>query len=310
MIELTAEGPYDLRGTLFPLYGGAIRRGPTRRLGAGGAWGATRTPLGPASWQVEVLAPGRVGMRAWGPGRDWVLGRAPDLLGLSDTPPPLRPAHASVSRFAKRARGIRLPRSHRVVELLVPTILAQKVSGAEAARAYASLVRRFSDPAPAPLSELWLPPSAEQLRGLPDWATEPLGVLGRHLRVLRRVGALAPRLEEVAAMGLDDAVRRLVSVAGIGPWTAGSVLLNGLGHADALPVGDLHLPSLVAWNLVGEREADDRRMLELLEPYRGMRGRVVRWIAHGGVHPPRRGPRPALRPRPPGWRAAMARPRR
>jgi hypothetical protein len=36
-------------------------------------------------------------------------------------------------------------------------------------------------------------------------------------------------------------------------------------------------------------------MLELLEPYRGHRGRVLRLLMAGGVGPPRRGPRLALR---------------
>lgn len=308
MIELAAGGPYDLHGTLFPLMNGPVGRGPTARVDARRAARATRTPEGPASWQAECLAGDRVRMRAWGPGADWVLSHAADLLGLSDPPcEPSGPGASAVKRFAARARGLRLPRTHRVVELLVPTILAQKVSGKEAARAHANLVWRFSERAPGPFRDLWLPLSPRRLAHLPDWASEPLGVLGRHLAVLRAVGRLAHRLEEADAMDLDAAAGRLTAVPGIGPWTAGSVLLNGMGHADALPFGDLHLPALVAWNLAGEREADDRRMIELLEPFRGMRGRVVRWIAAGGVHPPRHGPRPSLRPRPPGWRAAMVR---
>ncbi|HYM83508.1 MAG TPA: DNA-3-methyladenine glycosylase 2 family protein, partial [Candidatus Dormibacteraeota bacterium] len=35
--------------------------------------------------------------------------------------------------------------------------------------------------------------------------------------------------------------------------------------------------------------------LELLEPYRGHRARVVRWLEASGLRPPRRGPR--LQPR-------------
>jgi 3-methyladenine DNA glycosylase/8-oxoguanine DNA glycosylase len=309
MLELSADGPYDLRGTLFPLMNGPAGRDPTGWFDRGSAVRATHTPVGPAAWHAEV-AGDRVRLRAWGDGAEWIHANARDLLGLSD--PPVEPpvdASPEVKRCARRARGIRLPRSHRVVELLVPTVLAQKVSGKEAVRAHTSLVWRFSDRAPGPFERLWLPLSPAQLAGLPDWATEPLGVLARHRDVLRALGRLARRVEEADQMDLDAAVRRLTAVPGVGAWTAGSVLLNGMGHPDALPVGDLHLPALVAWNLAGERAADDRRMLELLEPYRGQRGRVVRWIAAGGVgHPPRRAPRPPVRPRPPGWRAAMRRP--
>jgi 3-methyladenine DNA glycosylase/8-oxoguanine DNA glycosylase len=46
-------------------------------------------------------------------------------------------------------------------------------------------------------------------------------------------------------------------------------------------VGDLHLPHIVSWTLAGERRGSDERMLELLEPYRGHRGRVIRLLLAG-----------------------------
>jgi 3-methyladenine DNA glycosylase/8-oxoguanine DNA glycosylase len=58
-----------------------------------------------------------------------------------------------------------------------------------------------------------------------------------------------------------------------------------LGDPDAVPVGDLHLPHEVGWALAAEPGADDARMLELLEPYRGHRFRVLRLLlAAGRVH--------------------------
>ena len=78
---------------------------------------------------------------------------------------------------------------------------------------------------------------------------------------------------------------------GIGPWTAAEVGVRALGDPDAVSVGDFHLPSLVAFALAGEPRGDDARMLELLEPYRGQRARVVRLLELSGIRPPRRGPR-------------------
>jgi 3-methyladenine DNA glycosylase/8-oxoguanine DNA glycosylase len=69
-----------------------------------------------------------------------------------------------------------------------------------------------------------------------------------------------------------------------------------LGDADAVPVGDLHLPHLVSSALAGERRGSDQRMLELLEPYRGHRGRVIRLLVAGAPGPPRFGPRLPLNP--------------
>ena len=87
------------------------------------------------------------------------------------------------------------------------------------------------------------------------------------------------------------------SLRGIGVWTARSLLLRGLGDADAVPLEDYHLPQIVAYHLDpggAYREADDARMLELLAPAAGHRGRVVMWVHRAGM-PPRRAPRARLR---------------
>jgi len=100
-------------------------------------------------------------------------------------------------------------------------------------------------------------------------------------------------------MSPADARRRMTALPGIGAWTAAEVGLVALGDADAVSVGDYHLPNRVAWALAGEPRGDDARMLELLEPWRGHRGRVIRLIGAGGGAgggaAPRYGPRMPLR---------------
>ena len=67
--------------------------------------------------------------------------------------------------------------------------------------------------------------------------------------------------------------------------------------SDAVPLNDYHLPSVVSWALTGESVDDDDRMLDLLEPYRGHRGRVIRLLVAGGsaLRQARRAPRARLR---------------
>jgi len=102
-------------------------------------------------------------------------------------------------------------------------------------------------------------------------------------------------LEETVTMPYTDAHRRLTALPGIGPWTAAEVALVALGDPDAVSLGDYHLPHQVAFALAGETRANDERMLELLEPYRGNRARVIRLIVNGAPSPPRFGPRMPLR---------------
>jgi 3-methyladenine DNA glycosylase/8-oxoguanine DNA glycosylase len=189
-----------------------------------------------------------------------------------------------------------MARTHRVVEALAPAVLGQLVSGAEAMRAFRNLVRRFSAPAPGPFADLWLPLTAERLRAIPAAAFPACGALARQGATLHEVARRASRLEEADAMDADAAERRLRAIPGVGPWTARMVLLHALGHPDVVPLGDYGLPRHVAYALAGdEGPADDERLLALLAPCAGQRGRVVRWITAVAAPPPRRGPRGALR---------------
>jgi 3-methyladenine DNA glycosylase/8-oxoguanine DNA glycosylase len=68
-----------------------------------------------------------------------------------------------------------------------------------------------------------------------------------------------------------------------------------LGDPDAVPVGDYHLPHIVGYAFEGTPRSTDERMLELLEPFRGHRGRVIRLLTVAGIGAPRFGPRKPLR---------------
>ena len=179
---------------------------------------------------------------------------------------------------------------------MVPTVLEQKVTSVEAHRAYARLVRAHGQPAPGPNDALRLPPTVAELV---DAAVVRLA-RGRGRAASGRDGPGGVSAGARRSSGSRRGARRrssggVTSLAGIGPWTATSVAGLAFGDPDTVVVGDYHLPSIVAWNLVGERRADDARMLELLEPFRPHRARAVALIARAGAHPPRRAPRRALR---------------
>jgi 3-methyladenine DNA glycosylase/8-oxoguanine DNA glycosylase len=281
---------YELVRTLSPLRHG--HGDPTIRLETGRACRAMRTPDGPATVEIAETEWELV-VRAWGSGSGWAVARAPDLLGLNDDPAALvalDPPHRLVLELMRVFAGVRMPRTNRVVEALVPAVLEQKITGEEAGRIYRALIRAHGDPAPGPF-DLRLQPAPERLAALPYHAYHPLGLERRRAETLRRIGAFAGRLDAVVALPIDDAHRRLGAVMGIGPWTVAEVARDALGDPDAVSVGDYHLPHLVSFALAGEPRGDDARMLELLEPYRGQRGRVVRLLEASGIRLPRRGPR-------------------
>jgi 3-methyladenine DNA glycosylase/8-oxoguanine DNA glycosylase len=233
---------------------------------------------------------------AWGPGADVALARAPGIVGAEDDPAVFRPRHDLLRRLVLRLAGTRMTRGGNVWEALLPAITEQKVTGLEAQRAYRRIVRAWGGPAPGPAPDgMLVSPLPERLAGLPYDALHPLGLERRRAELVIRAARLAPRLAAADAMPFADARARLKAVAGIGPWTAAEVTRVALGDADAVSVGDYHVPSLVCWTLAGEPRGSDGRMLELLEPYRGQRGRVQRLLELSGIRPPRYGPRMAPR---------------
>ena len=197
---------------------------------------------------------------------------------------------STISPVAPRASGSRASRA--VLESLVPAILEQKVTGQEARRAWPGLIRVHGEPAPGPPEwRLRLGPAPATLAALPYYAYHPFGVEQRRADLIRRVAARAAWFEAIVDLPLAEAYARLTAVPGIGPWTAAEVGVRALGDEDAVSVGDFHLPNLVAYALAGEPRGTDARMLELLEPYRGQRARVVRLLELSGVRAPRYGPR-------------------
>jgi 3-methyladenine DNA glycosylase/8-oxoguanine DNA glycosylase len=283
--------PLDVALTMRALSHGPFD--PTLRIEHGRVRRATRTPCGPATLELEPRGD-NIYARAFGAGAEWALDAVPDLLGFDDDGPGFAPVHPVVRELHRRRPGLRLGRSGAVLEAMVPAIVEQRVQSTEAARSWVRLVRRFGAPAPGPFG-LRLPPAPERLAQLPYFAFHPCGIERRRADTVRRAAAAATRLERAAALPLEPATRLLLAIPGVGPWTAAEVARVALGDRDAVSVGDWNLPHLVAWALAGERRADDARMLELLEPFRPHRARVVRLLTMSGLHPPRRAPRAALR---------------
>jgi 3-methyladenine DNA glycosylase/8-oxoguanine DNA glycosylase len=301
--ELDWLAPFwvDIRLTMS-----AHRRGahdPTFRIDSSGAlWRTSLTPAGPGTLRLSVRPasqPGSPGPRiqglAWGPGAHWLVSAVPDLLGVLDSPEDFRPVHPRLSELARRLAGLRIGRTSRVLEALIPAVLEQKVVGREASRAWQRLVTKHGSPAPGPApAGLRVMPSRQAWLAISfaDW--HRAGVEPVRARTIAAAVRRAGRLETIVGLPGVEADRLLRSLPGVGPWTAAEVRQRACGDADAVSVGDYHIPTLVGWALAGV-PADDARMLELLAPYAGHRYRVTRLLELGGQAPPRRGPRLSAR---------------
>jgi 3-methyladenine DNA glycosylase/8-oxoguanine DNA glycosylase len=295
--------PFDLPTSL-----GSLRRGrgdPTHQVTGGVVWRTARTPAGPATLSLTPLGD-RVRAQAWGPGSGWLLEVVPDLLGRRDDPSAFRPTHPLIAGLHRGAAGLFLPRASLVLEMLVPAVLEQKVTGLEARRSWRELVLRFGDPAPGPAPPgMSVAPDAQGWASIPSWDWHLAGVEARRARTIAAACAIAPRLEATLGDPLVSApdsspapgapaAAVLRTIPGVGAWTAAEVTARAHGDADAVSVGDYHLPGLVGWAFL-RRRVDDDGMLELLEPFRPHRYRVIRLLETSGIHQPRFGPRMPVR---------------
>jgi endonuclease III len=264
---------------------------PTYRHADGAIWRTSLTPDGPGT--IRVTGDGQA--QAWGPGGQWLLDTLPAQLGALDEG--AIPATAPVlGEIASRVPGLRIGRTDRVFEALVPAVLQQKVVSQEAYRAWKMLLFAFGTPAPgpAPAGMRVFPPPRAWAR-IPTWEWHKAGVEGVRARTIMNAARVAGRLEQIVTLSHAEADQRLRSLPGIGVWTSAEVRQRACGDPDAISVGDYNLPKAVGWTLAGRRDADDAMMLELLAPYQGQRYRAQRLIELGGSAPPRRGPRMSVR---------------
>lgn len=253
-----------------------------------------RTPAGEAALVADLVGD-RFEVEGWGAGSEWALEAAPGLLGVLDDRAGFDPTDPVVRRLHRQADGLRLPRTGRVLDALIPAVLSQRVTGFEAKRSFRQLVERWGESAPGPTG-LMLSPRPEAIAELGYYDLHVVGVEKARADALRRVCAHATRLADIAANDPSALRSRLEAIAGIGAWTSAEVARVALGDADAVSVGDFHLKHLVSWALAHEPRGTDERMLELLEPYAGHRGRVCTLLASSGLSAPKYGPRQRIQP--------------
>ncbi|TFV56289.1 DNA-3-methyladenine glycosylase 2 family protein [Mycobacterium sp. PS03-16] len=287
-------GPASPALTLSP-----HRRGfgdPCLHVAADGAiWRTSAPPSGAVTARITKSAPDVVDVDAWGPGAAEFLDGAAALLGADDDRTGFDPAEPTVARAHRRVPHLRLGRTGRVLEALIPAVLEQRVHGKDAFRSWRLLVTRYGSPAPGPgPAHLRVMPPAHVWRRIPSWEFHRANVDPGRARTVVLCAQRADALERLSNRPPAEARTAMMSLPGVGEWTAAETAQRAWGDADALSVGDYHLAKTVGWSLLGH-PIDDPAMVELLEPLRPHRYRAVRLLEVSGLaHNPRFGARQAI----------------
>ncbi len=287
------DGPVSPALTLSPL-----RRGPgdpCYQVVDGAIWRTSLMPSGPVAARIVKAAIDSVDCEAWGDGAEEFVQRLPALLGAHDDATGFAPDEPTIAAAHRTVPHLRLGRTDRVLEAIVPAVLEQRVAGKDAFRAWRLLVTKFGTPAPGPApARMRVPPSADVWRGIPSWEFHLANVDPGRARTLVGCAQRADALERLSARPAEEARAAMTSLPGVGEWTAAETAQRAFGDADALSVGDYHLAKVVGWTLLGH-PIDDPAMVELLEPLRPHRHRAVRLLEVSGVaRNPRFGARMAI----------------
>ena len=288
---VTFPGAGGFGHTLAPL-----RRGPRdpcfRVAGDGTIWRTSMLSSGPVAARLSRTAPHTAHCEAWGEGAEEFVETLPAMLGADDDASDFVPRDPTVAAAYQRVPDLRLGRTERVLEALIPAVIEQRVPGADAFRSWRVLVTKYGTPAPGPApAGMRVPPSAEAWRYIPSWEFHRANVDPGRAQTVVSCARRATSLEKLASQPPAQAREALQSLPGVGVWTAAETAQRAFGDADAVSLGDYHIPKMIGWTLVG-RPVDDATMLELLEPMRPHRHRVVRVLeASGLAYEPRRGAR-------------------
>ncbi len=200
-----------------------------------------------------------------------VLRRGLDALAEADPVIARMRATAGTPPLRKRDPGFRG---------LAAIIVSQQLSTASADAIRRRLESRFPDLAPEHLVGA---------RATTDEDLRACGLSAPKIRTLRAaaeaVASGAVPLDATAAMPADEARARLVTIKGVGPWTADIYLLFCLGHADAFPAGDLALQEAarIAYGLPARPGPTELTALaEVWRPWRGVAAKLL-WAYYGIV---------------------------
>lgn len=162
-----------------------------------------------------------------------------------------------------RVPGLRVPGAFEPFELAIRAVLGQQVSVAGATTIAGRLVKRFGAAIETPFADVTHHfPTPQQLTQTSLEEIAALGMPKSRAATVQNLAtfALAGGLQKTATLNLDQLVRNLKTVPGIGEWTAQYIAMRALRYSDAFPAGDLGLQKAAA--LAPDTRISEKQLLQ------------------------------------------------
>ncbi len=199
-----------------------------------------------------------------------LLGRLRNLFDLSARPDQIA-AHLmrdpSLRKEVRLNPGLRVPGTFDSFELATRAVLGQQIAVQAATTLACRFATAFGESIATPHAALnRLSPLAEAVAGTSDESVAKLGIVGTRAR---SIIALAKALQD-GALQLEPgatpevAVKRLIALPGIGPWSAHYIAMRAMRWPDAFPQGDVAILN----NLGGITAKQAEEMSQAWRPWR------------------------------------------
>lgn len=189
-------------------------------------------------------------------------------------------------------RGMRPPRFPEIFEAFANVVPFQQLSLDAGVAIVSRLVERFGKRLQHEGRDFYAFPKAQAIA---DARIEALRACGLSLRKAQSIRSLARLIEsrelsaeKLAGMSTNDALKTLTDLPGIGRWSAGLVLLRGLGRLDVFPSGDVGAERGLRTLLRAGERTSLKRIVDRFGDHRGylyfcaLGGNL---LARGLIHP-------------------------
>jgi AraC family transcriptional regulator of adaptative response / DNA-3-methyladenine glycosylase II len=176
-----------------------------------------------------------------------VIGRVKQLFDLGAAPDSVRAVlrHDEIlAATVRRLPGLRVAGAFDGFELAVRTVLGQQISVKGASTIAGRWAQAFGEPIATPYPSLdRLSPAADRMSAVAADEIAALGMVGARARSLVGLAQAVSQRKVVLAFAsnVEEQIDNLMSLPGIGHWTANYIAMRALHWPDAFPTGDLVL---------------------------------------------------------------------
>ena len=199
-----------------------------------------------------------------------VVARVKRLFDLSARPDAIA---ETLGELAEASPGLRVPGAFDGYEIGIRAILGQQVSVKGASTLAARFAAAFGAPIETPFEELThLTPTPQAVLECADEQITALGITSARARAIKALSGAVACGDILMEPGpnIEETMKRLIQLPGIGEWTVQYLSMRTLGWPDAFPHTDLGIVKALG-------ETDGSKILEIAELWRP-------WRSYAAMH--------------------------